>query len=124
MSRPTVRGSPGRFAPAADALGYCPSCGDTTAGFVEEECTCPVCERGPGPFDLICEFSGSQKVERRYSGTGPRTGEWEDQYPYRTWEINTPDNSVPHEWPENLIGLMPFEWEADLTDFCSWDIIS
>jgi hypothetical protein len=80
---------------------------------------------------LPCEFATKWKNNREvadklrhFTGTGPRNEAWEEEWPYRTWEINMPDNSKPREWSENLIGLMPFEWEADLTDFCNWDVIS
>lgn len=77
-----------------------------------------MCERGPGPFDLPCEFKDGQNIfgrwkwneQERFFGSGPifADNEWEAQYPYRTWEINWPLKRI-FEWPKELVGWMWFE---------------
>lgn len=92
----------------------------------EETCPCPVCERGPGPFDLPCEFSGRTIFGKRkwndrehFIGMGPRFAEskWEQEYPHRTWEIRWPEQRLS-QWPEELLGVMEFEieWYVDHCD--------
>lgn len=105
-------------------------------------CGCPVCERGPGPFDLPCEFKKTavlidygygpllhhkqSQVDLRHVNGGILYGsytdekfkhhpDWEEKHEKATWEINIPSGgALP--WPENLVGLMDFEAAEWLRD--------